>query len=179
MSCPDPGRPGPDEYAADYDQYIRLVPEGDIVVTLERQGRESRAALLAITADHASWRQALSEWNPKQVLGHLIDTERAFAYRALRIARGEPEPWSTVDLELYSTNAGYDKRLLEAIVGEFVTVRAATLAFLDGLDATAWARRSPEGWSCRSVRALAYSIAGHEISHLVDLTQFQPAKSGA
>jgi hypothetical protein len=165
----DPGRPHSDECLPYYQQYIQLVPDGDIFETLDRQIGESAAYLTTYTPAKARRREAPGEWNAVEIIGHLADTERVFGYRALRIARADPVMWTGVEFENYVRAANFEQRELADVLAEFATVRAAFVAFLRGLDADAWARRAPEDWTNRSVRAIAYGMAGHELHHRADL----------
>jgi hypothetical protein len=163
------GRPGVDECLPYYFQYIRLVPDGDIVQILERQVTDSAVYLATLTPEQVRRREAPGEWNTIEIVGHVADTERVFAYRALRIARADPVMWTGVEFEDYARAAHFEQRALADVVGEFAAVRAAFVALLRGLDAAAWERRAPEEWTSRSVRAVAYSMAGHELHHLGDI----------
>ena len=97
MSATAPAKPQTNEYAPYYEKYVSLVPEGDVVETLSRQGEETLALLQSITEDRAGHRYAPGKWSIKQVVGHIIDTERIFSYRALAIARGErAKTWRTI-----------------------------------------------------------------------------------
>jgi len=171
MPEPDhgPGRPAADECLPYYFQYIRLVPDGHIVERLERQITESAAFLSAFTPQQALRREAPGEWNILEIVGHLADVERVFGYRALRIARADPVMWTAVEFEHYAAAANFQERPLGDVVAEFTAVRAAFIAFLRGLDAAAWQRRAPQEWTTRSVRSLAYAMAGHELHHLADI----------
>ena len=171
MPEPDhgPGRPDADECLPYYFQYIQLVPDGHIVERLERQVTETAAILSAFTPQEALRREAPGEWNILEIVGHLADTERVFGYRALRIARADPVMWTAVEFEDYVAAANFQERALGDVVAEFTTVRAAFIAFLHGLDAAAWQRRGPQEWTTRSVRAIAYAMAGHELHHLADI----------
>jgi DinB superfamily len=77
--------------------------------------------------------------------------------------------WTAVEFGDYAANANYQTRPLEEVVAEYVAVRAAFVAFLRGLDAAAWERRAPADWTLRSVRAVAYAMAGHELHHLASI----------
>ena len=164
-----PGRPAADECLPYYFQYIRLVPDGHIVERLERQITESAAFLSGFTPQQARWREAPGEWNILEIVGHLADVERVFGYRALRIARADPVMWTAVEFENYAAAANFQERPLGDVVAEFTAVRAAFIAFLRGLDAAAWQRRGPQEWTTRSVRAIVYAMAGHELHHLADI----------
>ena len=169
MSQLGPGRPADDECLPYYFQYIRLVPDGDIVESLERQITDSVTYLATLTPEQACSREAPGEWNPVEIVGHVADTERVFAYRALRIARADPVMWTAVDFEDYARAANFEHRALADVVGELAAVRVTFVALLRGLDAAAWARRASAEWTLRSVRAVAYCMAGHELHHLADI----------
>jgi hypothetical protein len=164
-----PGRPDADECLPYYFQYIQLVPGGHIVDMLEHQITESAAFLSAFTPQQALRREAPGEWNILEIVGHLADTERVFGYRALRIARADPFMWTAVEFANYVAAANFRERRLGDVVAELTAVRAAFIAFLRGLDAAAWQRRGPQEWTTRSVRAIAYAMAGHELHHLADI----------
>ncbi|MGH7315872.1 MAG: DinB family protein [Candidatus Rokuibacteriota bacterium] len=164
-----PGRPGAEECLPYYFQYIGLVPDGHVVPRLERQVAESAAFLSAFTLEQALWREAPGEWNIVEIVGHLADTERVFGYRALRIARADPVMWTGVEFGDYAVAANFQARPLGDVVAEYAAVRGAFVAFLRGLDAAAWERRAPVDWTLRSVRAVAYAMAGHELHHLASI----------
>ena len=165
----DPGRPDADECEPYYFTYIDLVSDGHVLKLLERQVAGSAAFLAAFTPEQALRREAPGEWNVVEIVGHLADTERVFSYRALRIARADPVMWSKVEFGDYAAVANIQERPLGDVVAEYAAVRAAFVAFLRGLDAAAWKRRAPEGWTLRSVRAIAYCMAGHELHHLASI----------
>jgi DinB superfamily len=164
-----PGRPAADECLPYYFQYIDLVPDGHVVKCLERQITESAAFLASFTPEQARWREAPKEWNILEIVGHLADVERVFGYRALLIARGDPLMWGSIEFPNYAAAANYESRPLGDVVAELAATRAGLVAFLRGLDAAAWDRRAPADWTLRSVRAVAYAIAGHELHHLADI----------
>ena len=169
------GRPAPDECQPYYFGYIDLVPAGDILEILERQIGESAAYLAGFSPAQASRREGPKEWNAVEIVSHLADTERAFDYRALRIARADPVMWSKIEFADWAAVANAQARSLASVVAEFAAVRAAFVAFLRGLDDDAWARRAPAEWTLRSVRAVAYCMAGHELHHVADIRRQHPA----
>jgi DinB superfamily len=170
-----PGRPDANECLPYFVQYIKLVPDGHIVKLLERQIVDSAAFLAAFTPEQALWREAPGEWNIVEIIGHLADTERVFGYRALRIARADPVMWTAVEFPNYAAAANFQERPLGDVVAEYAAVRATFVAFLRGLDAAAWGRRAPADWTLRSVRAVAYAMAGHERHHLAAIRRQQGA----
>ena len=163
------GRPAADECLPYYFQYIDLVPDGHIVELLERQITETAAYLAAFTPEQASRREAPGEWNVLEIVGHVADVERISASRALRIARADPVKWTQVDFNGYAAAANFRDRPLKDIVAEFAAVRVSSVALLRGLDDAAWERRAPADWTLRSVRAIAHTIAGHELHHVADI----------
>ncbi len=171
------GCPGEAEHIAYYGQYIALVPDGDIIAILERQIAETERYFAAFSADEALWRPEPAEWNALQVAGHLVDAERLLMHRAFKIARGDETPWESFEPELYVDNGGFEARALVDVTTEWAAVRAGTLALLRVLDNVAWARRMPESFSVRSVRAFAYTVAGHVTHHILSL-QAQRAEAG-
>lgn len=164
------GRPNADEHSPYYAQYIALVPDGDIVETLTRQIAATEGLCASLTPEQAQRRDAPEAWNAAEVIGHLADTERVFAYRILRFARADATPLEGVEtFDPYVTHGGFTGRDFAGVVAEYAAVRGATLALLRGLDAAAWARRGVADGNTISVRALAYIAAGHELHHRRDL----------
>jgi hypothetical protein len=178
MTAATAERPTATEHVHYYEQYIRLAPDGDIVETLARQIAATSAYFEHLTPEQASRRPAAGEWCPADIVGHLTDVERVVAYRTLRLSRGDFASPEDVDFEAYATAADYATRPMSAIVAEFTAIRAATVAMLRNLDEAAWARRAPESWSLRSVRAFAYLLAGHELHHLYDVQARLPELAG-
>jgi len=160
-----PGRPQAGEYAEYYGKYIGLVTSTDILGTLEGQGLGTSQLLGARSEREGNFRYAPDKWSVKEVIGHLADSERIFAYRALRIARADQTPLAGFEQDDYVKYGGFSERTLADLAEEFAEVRAATVALLGGLDETGWQRRGVANNHEISVRALAYIIAGHELHH--------------
>ncbi|HUA86954.1 MAG TPA: DinB family protein [Bryobacteraceae bacterium] len=158
-------RPAPNEHAADYQQYIALVPDGDILATLAAQGRETVAMLARLSEAQGDHRYAAGKWTLKEVVGHVIDTERIFACRALRFARGDRTPIPGYEQDDYVRNAESGARTLQSLIEEFEAVRRATVLFFAGLSGAAWLRRGIANHNEMSVRAVAWVLAGHELHH--------------
>ncbi len=166
MSAPAPARPASDEYAPYYEKYVSLVPDADLVETLERQGAETLALLRGLTEEQGAHRYAPDKWSVKQLVGHVSDGERLFAYRALAIGRGDRAPLPGMDQDVWMAGVDFDARTLASLADEFAAVRAATLHLLRHLSPEAWSRRGTASENEVTVRALAYIIAGHEAHHL-------------
>ena len=160
------GRPDQTEYLPYYEKYVALVPAGDVLATLSRQMEETLALLGGVDEGRAAHRYEPDKWSVKGVVGHVIDTERIFAYRALRFARGDQTPLPGYDQDDYGRVANFDARTLASLVAELASVRAATIALFRSLDAAAWQRRGTANNAEVSVRALAHIIAGHELHHM-------------
>lgn len=160
--------PGTDEYATYHGRYVSLVPEGEILVTLAAQAEELLAIFRGVTDQEASRSQAPYLWSLKDAVGHVIDTERVFAYRALRFARNDPTPLPSFDQDDYVANASFQSRGFEGLLAEFLTVREATLALFRGFQDDAWNGKGNASGAVISVRAIAYIVAGH-LSHHAEI----------
>ena len=158
-------RPQPGEYAPYYDRYISLVQGEDILDTLDQQRRQTMLLLSGRNDEDGDFRYAPGKWSAKEVLGHVCDTERIFAYRALRIARADATPVEGFEQDDYVRNGPFAQRPLADLVEDFIAVRRATLSLLRNLDEAAWSRRGIANNNEVTVRALAYTIAGHELHH--------------
>ena len=159
------GRPQPDEYAPYYERYISLVQGANILNALDEQRRQTMTLLCGRDDADGDFRYAPDKWSAKEVLGHVCDTERIFAYRALRFSRADATPLSGFEQDDYVRNGPFANRPLEDLVEDFIAVRRATLSLLRNLDEAAWRRRGIANKNEVSVRGLAYIIAGHELHH--------------
>jgi len=158
-------RPEPGEYAPYYDRYISLISGNDILTTLDGQRRQTVLLLSGRDEADGDFRYASDKWNAKEVIGHVCDTERIFAYRALRIARADQTPIEGFDQDDYVRHGPFAARLLADLIEDYIAVRRGTLSLLRNLDEAAWSRRGLANKNEVSVRALAYIIAGHELHH--------------
>lgn len=159
------GRPEPGEYAPYYDRYISLIAGNDIVGTLESQRRQMMLLLCGRDEPEGDFRYAPGKWSAKEVLGHVCDCERIFAYRALRISRGDRTPIEGFEQDDYITNGPFGQRPLAEIIDDYLAVRRATLTLFRNLQEEAWTRRGIANKNEISVRAVAYTLAGHELHH--------------
>jgi hypothetical protein len=170
-AAPPFDRPAADEHAPYYSRYIDRVPDGDLLDYLQRQMESSAAFLRAIPPALHGHRYAEGKWSVREMVGHVADTERIFAYRALRFARADATPLAGFDENAYVPAANADARELDSLVDEWVHVRLATLALLRGLDAGAPLRRGKANDQEISVRALAWIVAGHVDHHAAILRE--------
>lgn len=158
-------RPEAGEYAPYYDRYISLIQDNDILTTLDRQRREMVLLLSGLSEAQGDFRYAPEKWSAKQVLGHVCDTERVFAYRALRIARGDVTPMEGFEQDDYVKNGPFARHTIDEVIEDYIAVRRATISLLRSLEEAAWSRRGVANKNEVTVRALAYTIAGHELHH--------------
>jgi hypothetical protein len=159
-------KPDESEHAPYYGRYVSLVPDGDILGTLAGQIGVTLVELRKITGENSLRRYEPGKWSVREVVGHMIDTERIFAYRALRFARNDRTNLPGFEQDDYIPAANFDQRPWEDLLDEFYAVRRSNLAFFRGLAEEAWMRRGVANNNEMSVRAAAYIIAGHERHHL-------------
>lgn len=162
---PSRSRPHPSEYAAHYEKYVSLISTDDIVGTLEAQRLLTTQLLSARSEREGNFRYAPDKWSVKEIVGHVADAERIFAYRALRIARADTTPLAGFEQDDYVRSAAFGARSLQDLTAEFDSVRGSSLSLFRSLSDEAWLRRGIASNNSVSVRALAFIIAGHELHH--------------
>lgn len=157
-------RPPPGDYPPFYGRYIEGAAATTLAEALQEAGDAMHAAITDLSArgDH---RYAPGKWSVKEVLQHVVDTERIFAYRALCFARNDATPLPGFDENEYAPASQADRRTLPAILQEHDAVRAATVALFEGFDATMAARSGTANGDRISVAALGWTIAGHALHH--------------
>jgi len=158
-------RPEATEYAPYYERYISLVSGNDVLTTLEEASPQTVALFSSLSEKEGDFRYSPEKWSVKQVLGHIIDTERIFAYRALRISRNDATPIEGYDQDDYVRYGPFSHCQLSNLVEEYTHVRNATLSLFRSLDQEAWTRRGIANKNEVTVQALAYIVAGHELHH--------------
>ena len=153
------------EYAPFYNSYIDRIEEGDILKTLARQA-DYCANYFVTFSDRGDHRYAEDKWTVKQLLQHIIDTERVFAYRILRISRGDETAMAGFDENTYADAAPVHHRTVEDLTSEFMAIRSGTFALLNSLIPQQWVLLGTASGTKVSVRAIAYIIAGHCAHHI-------------
>jgi hypothetical protein len=161
--------PGHGEAAPYYFTYIDRITSDDIVAVLANQLEEVPAFLSRISEEKSLHRYAPDKWSIRQVLNHVNDTERAFAFRALWFGRGFSEPLASFDQNVAANGARADDRSWASQVADFRDIRRATLSFFRSLPEEAWSRKGVASGNSVTVRALAYIIAGHASHHMAVL----------
>lgn len=157
-------RPSEEEYAGSAGKYIRLVPEGNIIDILLAQEKQMTELLASLTESQSVYRYAEGKWMLKEVVGHIADSERVMTYRLLRFARGDQTPLPGFDQELFIPPFG--SWTTAQLAEDYQAVRQSTISLLSGLPAEAWSRKGTANNVSITARALAYSIAGHELHHM-------------
>ena len=158
-------KPTAPEFNPYYGKYINLVGD-DALAALRAGGASTPRLLSGVSEPQAMFRYAPGKWSVKEVLGHIIDGERVFSYRALRIGRGDTTPMPGYDENPWVTAARFDRRTLPEILTEYVAVRAATIALMSTFEEEDLVRMGTANEQPVSLRALAHIIAGHELHHV-------------
>ncbi len=159
-------RPDDGEYAPYYSGYISQVPECHVLEFLEARKRDTLALLSEIGEQRGGLRYAPDKWSIKQVIGHVVDTERVFAYRALVFSRNDATPQAGIEQDDWTREANHDERTLADVAGEFASVRDATLTLFRGFSDDMWLRKGTASDCPFTARAMPYVIAGHEKHHI-------------
>jgi hypothetical protein len=158
-------RPAPSEHVPYYGRYIQLVPDRSILRSLEEQIGETARLLAPLPESRALRRYAEGKWSVKEVVGHIADSERVFAYRALRFARGDATELPGFEGDDYVATGRFDARPLPDLLRELESVRAATISLFRSFGPGAWGKGGVANGAPVTVRALAWIIAGHELHH--------------
>ena len=158
-------RPQPDEYSAFAARYVNLVGNEPIVEILELLQQSTYNFFVNLDAAKAAYAYAEGKWTVKQVLGHMCDTERIFAYRALVFSR-ESVTLPGFDQDVYMEGTTFNDRTIESLANEFKTIRESTLYLFKSLAEEQSTKKGIASGSPFSVRAYAYMMAGHELHHL-------------
>jgi hypothetical protein len=159
-------RPAASEHAPAYAPYIAKIPAGDILDILEQQRLEAVKFFASVPEEGGTYRYQPGKWSVVDVMQHLIDAERIFSTRALRIGRGDKTPMPGWDENEYAAMAGADGRDPSDLAQEFDLVRRGTLALIRSFDPEAIERRGTANNFEVTVRALVYIMAGHVAHHL-------------
>lgn len=166
MPSPSLTRPDPSEYTTYAERYISLVPDGAIGETLARQFEEYLPIYRGISEEKGAYRYAPGKWSLKQVLGHVIDTERILGFRGLAASRGEKKPIPGFEQDDYVAAVNFDGRTVSDLIDEFVAVRAASVRLFEHMTDEMLMRRAIANNNEISARAAGYFIAGHERYHI-------------
>ena len=158
-------RPRSNEHPPYYNRYVDLIESEDILTVLENQKQEMSDLLNSFGEEAAAFRYAPDKWSVKEVIGHIMDVERIFVYRALRIARNDKTPLPEFDQDDFVKNANFDVRTLIDIADEYRSVRESTLSMFYSFADEFFSREGKASGFKFTVRAIPYIIAGHEAHH--------------
>jgi len=154
-------RPSPEHYNPAMQRYVSLILVVDVLGALEIQLRRWRSAFGSLPQGRAAFRYAEGKWTVREVVGHVVDTERVFGYRALALARGDKASLPPFDENVYAAAAGHDHCPLAELVDELSALRESHLHLFRHLDDAAWDRVGTAGGFSTTPRAMAYVMAGH------------------
>ena len=157
------GKPDASEYASSFGTYINLVQTDDVMAALAEM---PLAGLRGVPDEVSLGRYAPGKWSLREVVGHVIDSERIFTYRALRFARADSTELPGFEQDDYIPAAHFDRRPWGELLDQFELVRRGNLLLFKGFDSEAWMRRGVANGVTLSVRALVYAVCGHELHHL-------------
>jgi len=175
-------RPNETEYAPYFQSYVNQVSETDILHVMRAQVDDLDVLLERVAPEKETYRYAEDKWSIREIVGHLIDGERVFGYRAFSIARGEQQSLPGFDQDEYMLTAPYNNIELEDLLSELRLVRLGNIAMFRTLDEESWNRVGTANENQVSVRAIAFIMAGHLRHHMNVLRErylanasFQPA----
>ncbi|MDX1641179.1 MAG: DinB family protein [Balneolaceae bacterium] len=154
------------EYGEFYERYVKLSNHTPLDDLFKSNAREMKDLMNGLSEEDALYRYEEDKWTLKQVFGHMIDTERIFNYRALCVARGEPNPLPGFDQEIYVNGADFNAVPLPDLREQYNTTRQATISLYSSFTDEELLRRGTISGHSFTVRATGYVIAGHELHHL-------------
>ena len=164
-------RPSADEFAPYYQSYVDEAPAGDVIQTLRKEIKATLTLLKGVDETRAAHRYAPDKWSVREVVAHLADSERVFAYRMLTFARGDQGPLPPFDENAWVPEQAAERQRFRRVTDDFKAVRGATVSLLRTMPRQAWTRRGVANNNAMTVRALAWVIAGHEAHHRRILTE--------
>ena len=164
-------KPQENEYAPFYHKYVQNCKSDDIVTNLKQNHSEALNLLNIITENKGEHAYDEGKWTIKELIQHIIDSERVFAYRAMCIARGETTSLPGFDENIYADNSHANSRTLASIIKEFDITRQATIQLFEGLDAGVLTNMGVANGNNVSVRGIGFIIAGHCAHHLLILQE--------
>lgn len=159
-------RPDRSEYADFYHQYISLVPDGDIIDILATQLASTLELFSNIPEEKLNYQYAPGKWTTREVIGHIIDVERLFTFRALQFARGDSSPLPGMDQTLWMAGADFGQRSMHSLMIELRHLRAANTILFDSFGEEILDRTGTASDCQFTVRSILYIIAGHQFHHI-------------
>ncbi len=163
---PDYMQPEAGEYPDYYGGYFARLPDEDLFDLLGRQSAVLTEMLGDLTVDEQSFRYEVGKWSVKEVVGHIVDTERIFSYRGMRILRGDVTPLPGYEQDEYVDNGDFRSRSMESLLTEFEYLRNATILLFSGLPSEVYMREGVASGHRVSLRAIVAVLAAHVEHHL-------------
>jgi hypothetical protein len=158
-------RPDPSEYAEYYGRYVAQVPDGDILQILRDQLGETLTLLQSVPEGRETYRYAEGKWSLREVVGHIVDTERVFGYRALHMVREPGIHLPAMDQDAWASASRANERTLDDLCGEWAAIRQAGVHFFSTLNEEQGGRTGVASGFEFTVRSFPWIIAGHERWH--------------
>ena len=171
-------RPEAGEHSPYFSRYVDLVPDGDIVDTLMYQLGETLRLLQEVPAGQETYRYAPGKWSIREVVGHVIDTERVFAFRALAIARSDGVDLPSMEQDEWASHSNAHVRALDELTSEWASLRRANVEMFASFGTGVGLRRGRAGGNEVTVRSLPWMIAGHELWHRARLAEDYLGRAG-
>lgn len=157
-------RPQPEEFGVFYQKYIDTVSD-NVIADLEAQISSFPEFLAAIPAEKEDYAYAEGKWTIKEMLGHIIDTERIMTYRLTRFARMDKTELAGFEENSYVANAHFKDRTMKSFIEEFQSLRSANMYLFQSLSENELTRTGIANGNAISVKALLFVIAGHLKHH--------------
>ena len=158
--------PEPSEHSGFFSSYVQKAQASDLVEGLTASYVFIMGMLQGLSEEQLLHRYAADKWSIKELMVHMMDTERIFAYRVLRFARQDKTELPGFDQDEYIKPAKADHRNIQNILAEYIAVRNATIELFKSFDEEALSQKGTASGNEISVRALGYVILGHEVHHL-------------
>ena len=158
-------RPAKHEYAKFYETYVSLVTKTDIISALQNQPEDLKRLLAGVSAEKENFRYAEDKWSIRELLGHVVDGERVFSYRALRISRGDATPLAGFEENFYVANSNFSNVELADLIEEFTLLRQSNVFLFKNLTGEMWKKTGTASDAVISVSALAFIMVGHVRHH--------------
>jgi uncharacterized damage-inducible protein DinB len=159
-------RPLQTDYPAYYEAYISKIQGDNILEILQQQKEAAKELITSLPVEKENYRYAEGKWSVKELLGHIIDGERIFTYRALRFARNDKTELPGFDQDAYIENADFDGRTMRSLLEEFLAVRDASITLFKNLTAEELSHKGTANGKEVTVNAIQYIVAGHELHHM-------------
>lgn len=164
-------RPMETEYPPYYKQYINEVEGDDIIWVLENQLNDFRELVSTISEDKKTYSYAKGKWTIAELLGHVIDTERIFAFRALCFARNDPNPLPGFEQDDYIKYSNFNNRSIRSFIDEFTYLRKSNNILFGNFGEETFHRKGTANNKQVTVNALLFIIAGHFNHHMTFLKE--------